>query len=60
MEVDQGPLPLAGGNELYDDQDVASYSPLFLLGELHIPVAEEKVILDVFLISTYRQNENQK
>jgi len=58
MEVDQGPFPLAGGNELYDDQDVASYSSLFLLGELHIPIAEEKVILNVFLISTYRQNEN--
>jgi hypothetical protein len=53
VKVDQGPLSLAGGNELYDDQDVASYSPLFFLGELHVPVAEEKVILDVFFISTY-------
>ena len=60
MKVDQGPLSLAGGNELYDDQDIAPYSSLFLLGELHIPIAEEKVILDVVLISAYRQNKNQK
>ena len=52
VEVDQGPVPFPGGDELHYCLNVLSDSALMFLFKTYVAITKEQIVLNVVLIST--------